>query len=189
MDLGDGDMEFLELHYAGDAKLYVPVSQMHVISRYSGSDPDTAPLHTLGTQQWEKAKRRAAMQARDTAAELLALYAQRAARTGHAFEFTAHDYDAFADGFGFEETPDQQAAIEAVAEVGNPTVIATLTVIAALLPMLQAHLARVAPLSSAAPLVVANEDHRFLVAEQLRVIGAPRGVMARTGRSGRISSA
>ena len=59
-------MEFLELHYAGDAKLYVPVSQLHVISRYSGSDPDAAPLHTLGTQQWEKAKRRAAMQARDT---------------------------------------------------------------------------------------------------------------------------
>ncbi|MFT3850078.1 MAG: transcription-repair coupling factor [Propionivibrio sp.] len=116
MDLGEGDMEFLELHYANEAKLYVPVSQLHVISRYSGSDPDAAPLHTLGTQQWEKAKRKAALQARDTAAELLALYAQRAARTGHAFEFTAHDYDAFADGFGFEETPDQAAAINAVIE-------------------------------------------------------------------------
>ena len=114
MDLGEGDMEFLELHYANESKLYVPVSQLHVISRYSGSDPDAAPLHTLGTQQWEKAKRRAAMQARDTAAELLALYAQRAARKGHAFEFTAHDYDAFADGFGFEETVDQAAAINAV---------------------------------------------------------------------------
>jgi transcription-repair coupling factor (superfamily II helicase) len=75
MDLGEGDMEFLELHYANDAKLYVPVSQLHVISRYSGADPDAAPLHTLGSQQWEKAKRRAAMQVRDTAAELLALYA------------------------------------------------------------------------------------------------------------------
>jgi transcription-repair coupling factor (superfamily II helicase) len=114
MDLGEGDMEFLELHYANDAKLYVPVSQLHVISRYSGADPDAAPLHTLGSQQWEKAKRKAAMQARDTAAELLALYAQRAARKGHAFEFTAHDYDAFADGFGFEETVDQAAAINAV---------------------------------------------------------------------------
>ena len=114
LDLGEGDMEFLELHYANESKLYVPVSQLHVISRYSGNDPDAAPLHTLGTQQWEKAKRRAAMQARDTAAELLALYAQRAARKGHAFEFTAHDYDAFADGFGFEETADQAAAIEAV---------------------------------------------------------------------------
>jgi transcription-repair coupling factor (superfamily II helicase) len=107
-------MEFLELHYAGATKLYVPVAQLHVISRYSGSDPDAAPLHTLGTPQWEKAKRRAAMQARDTAAELLALYALRAARQGHAIEFKAHDYDAFSDGFGFEETPDQAAAIEAV---------------------------------------------------------------------------
>ncbi len=114
LDLGEGDMEFLELHYANDARLYVPVAQLHVISRYSGNDPDAAPLHTLGTQQWEKAKRRAALQARDTAAELLALYAIRAARQGHAFEFTAHDYDAFADGFGFEETPDQATAINAV---------------------------------------------------------------------------
>jgi transcription-repair coupling factor (superfamily II helicase) len=116
LDLGEGEMEFLELHYAGDAKLYVPVSQLHVISRYSGADPDTAPLHTLGSQQWEKAKRRAALQARDTAAELLALYALRAARQGHACEFKAHDYDAFADGFGFEETQDQATAIAAVIE-------------------------------------------------------------------------
>ena len=116
LDLGEGDMEFLELHYAGNAKLYVPVSLLHVISRYSGADPDAAPLHTLGSPQWEKAKRRAALQARDTAAELLALYALRAARQGHAFEFKTHDYDAFADGFGFEETPDQAAAINAVIE-------------------------------------------------------------------------
>jgi transcription-repair coupling factor (superfamily II helicase) len=115
LDLGEGEMEFLELHYAGDARLYVPVSQLHVISRYSGADPD-APLHTLGSQQWEKAKRRAALQARDTAAELLALYALRAARQGHACEFKAHDYDAFADGFGFEETQDQATAIAAVIE-------------------------------------------------------------------------
>jgi transcription-repair coupling factor (superfamily II helicase) len=114
LDLGEGNMEFLELHYAGEAKLYVPVSLLHVISRYSGADPDSAPLHTLGSQQWEKAKRRAALQARDTAAELLSLYATRAARQGHAFQFKTHDYDAFADGFGFEETPDQAAAIEAV---------------------------------------------------------------------------
>ena len=114
LDLGEGDMEFIELHYAGDAKLYVPVAQLQLLSRYSSSDPETAPLHTLGTPQWEKAKRRAAMQARDTAAELLALYARRAARQGHAFEFKLRDYDAFADGFGFEETPDQAAAINAV---------------------------------------------------------------------------
>jgi transcription-repair coupling factor (superfamily II helicase) len=114
LDLGEGDMEFLELHYAGEAKLYVPVSQLHLISRYSGADPDAAPLHALGSPQWEKAKRRAAQQARDTAAELLSLYALRAARQGHAFDFKMHDYDAFADGFGFEETPDQAAAIAAV---------------------------------------------------------------------------
>ncbi|MFZ4537190.1 transcription-repair coupling factor, partial [Propionivibrio sp.] len=114
LDLGEGDMEFLELHYANEAKLYVPVSQLHLISRYSAADPDAVSLHSLGTPQWEKAKRRAAMQARDTAAELLALYALRAARQGHAFEFKMHDYDAFADGFGFEETPDQAAAINAV---------------------------------------------------------------------------
>jgi len=114
MDLGDGPMEFLELHYANDAKLFVPVSQLHVISRYSGADPETAPLHTLGSGQWEKAKKKAAEQARDTAAELLALYAIRAARQGHAFAFKESDYDNFADGFGFEETADQAQAIAAV---------------------------------------------------------------------------
>ena len=114
MDLGLGEQEFLELHYAGEAKLFVPVAQLHVISRYSGADPDAAPLHTLGSGQWEKAKRKAAEQARDTAAELLALYAVRAARQGHAFSFQENDYALFAEGFGFEETADQAAAIAAV---------------------------------------------------------------------------
>jgi transcription-repair coupling factor (superfamily II helicase) len=114
LDVGDGVTEFLELIYANDAKLYVPVSNLHVISRYSGASPDAAPLHELGSGQWEKAKRKAAAQAHDTAAELLNLYAQRAARVGHAFSFKQHDYEAFAEGFGFEETPDQQAAIDAV---------------------------------------------------------------------------
>ncbi len=114
LDVGDGATEFLELLYANDAKLYVPVSNLHVIGRYSGASPDAAPLHELGSGQWEKAKRKAAQQAHDTAAELLNLYAQRAARNGHAFSFKPHDYEAFAEGFGFEETPDQQAAIDAV---------------------------------------------------------------------------
>ena len=114
LDLGDGDTEFMVLEFANDAKLYVPVSQMHLISRYSGGDPDQAPIHTLGSGQWEKAKRKAALQARDTAAELLALYATRAARQGHAFEWTENDYERFADGFGFEETVDQAVAIDAV---------------------------------------------------------------------------
>ncbi len=114
MDLGEGETEFLHLEYAKDTKLYVPVAQLHVISRYSGANPDDAPLHALGSGQWEKAKRKAAQQIRDTAAELLNLYARRALRTGHAFEYSAHDYAAFAESFGFDETPDQAAAINAV---------------------------------------------------------------------------
>ena len=114
LDVGDGETEFLELLYANDAKLYVPVSSLHLVGRYSGASPEAAPLHELGSGQWEKAKKKAAQQAHDTAAELLNLYAQRAARVGHAFEFKPHDYEAFAEGFGFEETPDQQGAIEAV---------------------------------------------------------------------------
>ncbi|MDB5775067.1 MAG: mfd [Herbaspirillum sp.] len=114
MDLGEGETEFLHLEYAKETKLYVPVSQLHVISRYSGASPDDAPLHALGSGQWEKAKRRAAQQVRDTAAELLNLYARRAARTGHAFAYSPHDYQAFSESFGFEETPDQAAAINAV---------------------------------------------------------------------------
>ncbi|MGE5757618.1 MAG: transcription-repair coupling factor, partial [Sideroxydans sp.] len=114
LDLGEGENEFLLLVYAGDDKLYVPVSQLHVISRYSGGAPEAAPLHKLGSGAWDKAKRRAMQQVRDTAAELLNIYAQRATRKGHAFKFSYHDYEAFAEGFGFEETADQAAAIEAV---------------------------------------------------------------------------
>ncbi|WP_426335712.1 transcription-repair coupling factor [Pseudoduganella sp. R-31] len=111
MDLGEGETEFLHLEYAKESKLYVPVSQLHVISRYSGASPDDAPLHTLGSGQWDKAKRKAAEQVRDTAAELLNLYARRAARQGHSFDYSSHDYERFADSFGFDETPDQAAAI------------------------------------------------------------------------------
>ncbi|MES2318446.1 MAG: CarD family transcriptional regulator, partial [Pseudomonadota bacterium] len=114
MDLGEGETEFLHLEYAKDTKLYVPVSQLHVISRYSGASPEDAPLHSLGSGQWEKAKRKAAEQVRDTAAELLNLYARRALRKGHSFEYSAHDYQNFADSFGFEETPDQAEAINNV---------------------------------------------------------------------------
>ncbi|MBI4999116.1 MAG: DEAD/DEAH box helicase, partial [Rhodocyclales bacterium] len=113
----DGELsEFLHLEYAEGAALYVPVAQLHVISRYSGADPEAIELHRLGSGQWEKAKKKAAEQVRDTAAELLHLYAQRAAREGHRFDFKQHDLESFAAGFGFEETPDQQAAINAVIE-------------------------------------------------------------------------
>jgi transcription-repair coupling factor (superfamily II helicase) len=114
IDLGDGPSEFLHLEYADKATLYVPVAQLHLISRYTGVSADEAPLHKLGSGAWDKAKRKAAEQVRDTAAELLNLYARRAAREGYAHRFTPHDYEAFAASFGFEETPDQRAAIHAV---------------------------------------------------------------------------
>ena len=114
LDLGEGEGEFLLLEYAGGDKLYVPVSQLHVIGRYSGGAHDTAPLHKLGSGAWDKAKRRAMQQVRDTAAELLNIYAQRATREGYAFKLTQRDYEEFSAGFGFEETPDQAAAITAV---------------------------------------------------------------------------
>jgi transcription-repair coupling factor (superfamily II helicase) len=109
-----GASEFLHLEYADKATLYVPVAQLHLIARYTGVSAEEAPLHRLGSGQWDKAKRRAAEQVRDTAAELLNLYARRAAREGYAFRYSPHDYEAFAASFGFEETPDQQAAIHAV---------------------------------------------------------------------------
>ena len=114
MDLGEGETEFLHLEYAKNTKLYVPVSQLHVISRYSGASAEDAPLHSLGSDRWDKAKRKAAEQVRDTAAELLNLYARRALRKGHSFEYSSHDYQNFADSFGFEETPDQAEAIRNV---------------------------------------------------------------------------
>lgn len=106
--------EFLVLEYADQAKLYVPVANLHVISRYSGSDDDHAPLHRLGGELWAKAKRKAAEQIRDVAAELLEIYAKREARKGFAFEDPEEAYQQFAASFPFEETPDQEAAINAV---------------------------------------------------------------------------
>ena len=114
MDLGGETNEMMLLEYAGEAQLYVPVSQLHLISRYSGQAHENVTLHKLGSGAWNKAKRKAAEKARDTAAELLNLYAQRAAQSGHKFEINELDYQAFADGFGYEETEDQAAAIAAV---------------------------------------------------------------------------
>ena len=114
MDLGGETNEMMLLEYAGEAQLYVPVSQLHLISRYSGQTHENVALHKLGSGAWNKAKRKAAEKARDTAAELLNLYAQRAAQSGHKFEINEMDYQAFADGFGYEETEDQAAAIAAV---------------------------------------------------------------------------
>ena len=114
LDVGDGPTEFLTLEYAGGDKLYIPVVALHLISRYTGTDAEHAPLHKLGGEAWERAKRRARKKAHDAAAELLKIYAMRAARKGHAFPVHSTAYDAFASQFPFEETPDQYRAIEEV---------------------------------------------------------------------------
>ncbi|MFV8833789.1 transcription-repair coupling factor [Aquisalimonas sp.] len=120
LDVGDFPTEFLTLEYAGGDKLYVPVSSLHLISRYTGAEETQAPLHKLGGEQWEKARRKAAEKARDVAAELLEVYAQRAARKGQSLHSAAEDYATFAEAFPFEETPDQQDAIDAVvADLGS----------------------------------------------------------------------
>jgi transcription-repair coupling factor (superfamily II helicase) len=106
--------EFLMLAYAGDSKLYVPVSSLHLISRYGGDSEGGPALNKLGTEKWAVAKRKAQEKIRDTAAELLDIYARREARVGFKFSKPDQDYDRFAAAFPFEETPDQQSAIEAV---------------------------------------------------------------------------
>ncbi|WP_152356536.1 transcription-repair coupling factor, partial [Pseudomonas aeruginosa] len=114
LEVDNQQAEFLMLQYAEDAKLYVPVANLHLIARYTGTDDALAPLHRLGSETWQKAKRKAAEQVRDVAAELLDIYARRAAREGFAFKDPQADYATFSAGFPFEETPDQQSAIEAV---------------------------------------------------------------------------
>ncbi|WP_411850380.1 transcription-repair coupling factor [Stenotrophomonas sp. LGBM10] len=113
LDAGGMPGEFLEIEYAKGDRLYVPVAQLHLISRYSGASPETAPLHSLGGEQWTKAKRKAAEKVRDVAAELLEIQARRRARAGLALHVDRSMYEPFAAGFPFEETPDQLAAIDA----------------------------------------------------------------------------
>ena len=113
--------EFLTLVYGDGAKLYVPVSSLHLISRYSGVDDSLAPLHKLGSEQWSKERRKAAEKIHDTAAELLNVYARRAAKEGYQYKIGRQDYEIFCEGFPFEETPDQMAAIDAViADMTSP---------------------------------------------------------------------
>ena len=108
------EQEFILLEYARKDKLYVPVASLHLISRYTGVSAENAPLHTLGTEHWDKVRKKAAQKAHDVAAELLEIHARRAAQKGHAFPFNELEYLAFADTFPFEETPDQAAAIGTV---------------------------------------------------------------------------
>jgi transcription-repair coupling factor (superfamily II helicase) len=106
--------EFVTIEYAGGSKLYVPVSALHLLSRYSGTEPEHAPLHKLGHDAWDKARKKAAEKIRDVAAELLDMYALRASQTGYGFKLDTESYQRFADGFPFEETADQLDAINAV---------------------------------------------------------------------------
>ena len=114
LEVGGQAGEFLTLEYAGGDKLYVPVTDLHLVTRYTGASPEAAPLHKLGSGQWERARKRAAKRARDAAAELLELYARRAARQGTRFQVDSEAYRTFAAAFPFEETPDQSRAIEDV---------------------------------------------------------------------------
>jgi transcription-repair coupling factor (superfamily II helicase) len=111
---GEEPSEFLAIEYAKGDKLYVPVAQLHLVSRYSGTAPELAPLHALGGDAWERAKKKAAQKVRDVAAELLAIYAQREARQGTALAIDRELNEQFGAAFPFEETPDQATAIEAV---------------------------------------------------------------------------
>jgi transcription-repair coupling factor (superfamily II helicase) len=119
LEVQDRSSEFLALEYAGGDKLYVPVQSLDLISRYTGASPESAPLHRLGGEQWQKVRRRAAEKVRDVAVELLDLHARRAARQGHGFTLPEQDYAAFRDAFPFDETPDQRQAIEEV--IGDMT--------------------------------------------------------------------
>ena len=122
LDAGGVTTEFVAIEYGKGAKLYVPVSSLHFISRYSGGDPDTAPLHLLGNDTWTKAKEKAAKKVRDVAAELLNVYAKRAAKPGFVHEIVWEEYKKFADSFPFPETPDQEQAINAVVnDMGMPS--------------------------------------------------------------------
>ncbi|WP_455208988.1 transcription-repair coupling factor [Kaarinaea lacus] len=112
--VGGIEQEFLTLLYAGNDKLYVPVASLHLISRYTGASPEAAPLHKLGSGQWEKAKRKARERARDVAVELLDIYARREARAGYSYHIEKDQYQNFASSFPFEETPDQLDAIQGV---------------------------------------------------------------------------
>ncbi|MEF3081939.1 transcription-repair coupling factor [Luteimonas sp. SMYT11W] len=114
LEAGGQPGEYLDIEYAKGDRLYVPVSQLHLVNRYSGASPETAPLHSLGGEAWTKARKKAADKVRDVAAELLEIWAKRQARAGLALEVDRTMYEPFAAAFPFEETPDQHAAIEAM---------------------------------------------------------------------------
>jgi len=114
LDTGGIKAEYLLLNYANESKLYVPVTSLHLISRYVGGSDESAPLHKLGNEAWAKSRQKAAEKIRDVAAELLDVYAQREAKKGFAFKYDREEFQQFAATFPFEETYDQEMAINAV---------------------------------------------------------------------------
>ena len=114
LDVGKVDAEFLTIEYNGGDKLYVPVSSLHLISRYTGADEEHAPQHKLGSGAWQKARKKAAKKVHDVAAEILDLHARRAAKKAYAYPLNENEYASFAAAFPFEETEDQATAIQAV---------------------------------------------------------------------------
>ena len=114
LNISEIEAEFLTIEYAGGDKLYVPVASLHLISRYTGADVDHAPQHKLGTEAWSKARKKAAKKINDLAVEILDIHARRAAKGGHAYNIDLNEYSQFASAFPFEETEDQQKAIDAV---------------------------------------------------------------------------
>ena len=114
--VGEIETEYLAIEYAGNDKLYVPVASLALVSRYTGASPEHAPLHKLGSDQWERARRKATRRIHDVAVELLDIYARRAARKGYAYGSPEEEYASFASDFPFEETPDQEEAIRIVLE-------------------------------------------------------------------------
>jgi len=116
LNISEIEAEFLTIEYAGGDKLYVPVASLHLISRYTGADVDHAPQHKLGTEAWSKARKKAAKKINDLAVEILDIHARRAAKGGHSYNINLDEYSQFASAFPFEETEDQQKAIDAVIE-------------------------------------------------------------------------
>lgn len=114
LEAGGMKAEYLVLHYANDAKLYVPVASLHLISRYIGGTEETAPLHKLGSEAWVKTRQKVAEKIRDVAADLLDIYAKRESQTGFAFQYDKTEFDQFSASFPYEETDDQKMAINAV---------------------------------------------------------------------------
>jgi transcription-repair coupling factor (superfamily II helicase) len=121
IDTAGYEAEYLTIEYLGGDKLYVPVSALHLIARYTGRDDDNAPIYQLGSKKWEKIKRKTAEKVRDVAAELLDIYARRQAKSGYSFSKPDSDYLRFTSEFPFEETPDQHKAInDVISDMTSP---------------------------------------------------------------------